>query len=233
LARENFAADSPDDSRGVRAAEIVAGAALAGVMGAIDPALGVLGVSFIELLNSELFPGWLATLNRRVSQSPRTLDPRNPETVAMFNLLTRAAMQTARQEKLELLAAAFVSSGETSTPDFLVDHFADLVVRFTPEHIRVLQITESPESHGLDAARLTRVEVLEAASDGARHELEDLNMIIDVVWNDLSVNGLVDSRFKVVLTNALGTSESGDRAEVVIAEKGRRFLAHLGASSGA
>jgi hypothetical protein len=229
---ENSLPGTPESSRGVEAAELVAGTVLAGVLEALHPALGVLGVSFFELRRSTLLPRWLDTVNRRVSQSSLALDPSDPETVAMFTLLTRAALQTARQEKLELLAAAFVSAEQASTPDFLVEHFADLVVRFTPEHVRVLQITESPDAHGLNAAQLTHSEVLEAASGGAEQEVDDLGMIIDVVWNDLSVNGLVDSRYSVVLTNALGSSKDDDQAEVAIAEKGRRFLAYIGASAG-
>jgi hypothetical protein len=221
--------EAPGESaRGIKAAEIISETALVGVLGSIHPALGVLGSTMAALRQSRLLPRWLTFLDRDLAAAGVVLDPNDPNTEAMFNRLTFSALQTARTEKWEMLAGALQNSAAPpSSPDFLVEHFADLVIRFTPEHIRVMQIVASPAKHGINLEGLDSSQLLAAlASDVSDESREDLSLVIDVVWNDLVLNDLAHPRFMTRFTQVLGNDDH-DPGDSGLSEKGLRFLAHI------
>lgn len=226
---------SRDEGKGrslerVRVAEDAAAAVAASTLGAIHPALGVLADMFITIRSSGLLSGWLTVADCRLEEAGAVLDASDPRAQASFNRLTLAALQTARTEKWELLATALVRSAQvTADSDFIVDHFAELVIRLSPEHVSILRVFDRPGDFGLDISRLSDAALLAiVAPERSDRDDGEISMIVDVARSELESNDLVGTRFTTSLNRAMkGLYEEG-QSDVFVTEKGQRFLAYLG-----
>ncbi len=215
----------------VQVAEFAAEEALKATLQAIDPNLGHLGSALVDLRRSRLLPRWLTFVNERLRSSSVTIDSQEERMEALFNRLTIAALQTSRNEKWELLAEVLISANTTAwiDSDFVVDHFADLVVRFSPEHVLVLRHLSklSPEDEP------SPEQILEALAPGLTDDDRvGLLLVLDSVMSDLTSAGLIGHGFG---KGNMNTTDHGDGTFSIdtswaISSKGRRFLEYLESS---
>lgn len=89
---------------------------------------------------------WAAMTNARLSSLEAAgirVDPNDPEFVALFTRLQRAASETADEEKRLILAQAAANSGSWSTVSYDVrSEYASVAADLLPVHIRVLVAME-------------------------------------------------------------------------------------------
>lgn len=229
--------DSGDDSLGKarEVAESVASSSLLLVLDAVNPGLGVLAAGFSTAWSNGLLSQWLKVLGERTAASSTFPDPDDPRTRAAFQRLTIGALQTSRTEKWQLLADALLHSGPLSAEsDFMVEHFADLVVRLSPEHVRVLQVLACPSAFNLDVPRLSDEALLAAlmpSLDG--DDKTEARMMVDIVKSDLTFSDLIETNFVTTYERAKSGDLEAGFSDATVTAKGIRFLAHLGLSSGA
>jgi hypothetical protein len=120
------------------------------------------------------------------------------------------------------LADALVGAISGRTPDFLQEVFADLAVRYTPEHVAYLRMVAAPgetlRSYGEEPSGDIRLgDFLPRAF---LLGVEEAELVADQIGDDLHRDGLVRSRFGPAMNvTGLGPSE--------MTERGNRFLRYL------
>ena len=203
------------------AVEAAASAVAAGAIAAADPLLGIVAGGAIAIANNLIARDWIEVASTRLEAEALTFNPDDPVIVASYNRLTIGALQTSRTEKRRLLADALAGTVRGGTPDLLQEVFADLAVRYTPEHVGYLRLIQRPgdvvRSYGLvpDGNRSIG-DIL----DLMLSDEEDRDLVGDKIGEDLYRDGLVNSRFGPEMTVAnLGPSE--------ISLRGQRFLNYL------
>lgn len=208
------------------AIEAAASAVVAGAIAAADPLLGIVAGGAIAIANNLIAREWIEVASSRIEAEDLKFNPDDPVIIAAYNRLTIGALQTSRTEKRRLLADALAGAVRGGTPDFLQEVFADLAVRYSPEHIAYLRMIRSPgdvaRSYGLipDGTRSVG-DIL----DLMLSDEEDRDLVGDKIGDDLYRDGLVNSQFgpEVNLSN-LGPSE--------ISVRGQRFLNYLAPTPG-
>lgn len=197
-------------------------AATVGAIAVANPLLGIVAGGALAYTNNLLVKQWIDAANEKLERAGRVLNPDDPASVAAFNRLTIGALQTARTEKRLLLADALVGALSGSTPDFLQEVFADLAVRYSPEHVAILRMINAPG----DTVRAYGEQpnpslTLSAFLQGSiLRGVEEPELVRDQIGDDLHRDGLVVSRFGPAMNvMTLGPAE--------VTERGHRFLTYL------
>lgn len=168
---------------------------------------------------------WAHYVDTRLAEKNKALDPHDPQTTAVFNKLTFAALQTSRNDKWALLVDALANSGSASfNPDYVQELFADYVIKYTTQHVHLLHLAASPHEWlkargGGASANIGLREVLhpQVFAGSADYEL-----MSDTLWNDLYTDGMILNR-----PGGAGTVDEVFQSGWMASEKGRRFLRHL------
>ncbi|MEV7648185.1 hypothetical protein [Arthrobacter sp. NPDC089319] len=202
-------------------------ALVTGAMGAaLGPAAAMVSAGFFSFWNAAAMERWAQYVDSRLAKMERALDPHDHQAMAIFNKLTFAALQTSRHDKWALLVDALAYSGSTApNPDYVQEMFADYVIKYTPQHVKLLYLAASPNewlkaygegvSAGDDLRDVVRSHVF-AMTD-------DFELMSDSVWADLYADGMLVNR-----PGGAGTIEEVFQNGWMATEKGRRFLRHLG-----
>ena len=195
-----------------------------------NPVAGVLAAAALGAKEAVTVRRWRRAVEVALAASGKLLDPEDPLTVAIFTRLTLAAAQTAEAEKLELLVNAVLSSGPDGLePDFLQEHFADLIARLSATHVRVLRAIRDHNELQLDLMNLDAASLLRALRvDGEADVDPDIAFVLETVWNQLVAEDLVESD-SLATENAFEADPSRGRQVHGITPKGRRFLRYLAA----
>lgn len=201
-------------------------AVVTGAIGAaLGPAAAIVSAGFFGVWNAATMEKWARYVDTRLAEKDKALDFHDPQTAAVFNKLTFAALQTSRHDKWALLVDALANSGSTSpNPDYIQELFADYVIKYTPQHVHLLYLAASPsewlEIHGHGTSENAGLrEVLHAhvflGSD-------DYDLMSETLWNDLHTDGMM-----LNMPGGAGTIDDVFKSGWMVTEKGRRFLRHL------
>lgn len=204
-------------------------AALVAGVSAIDPVAGAAAAGFLAAGGGAHIKRWFLIADEVFDDAGRSLDVNDPQLVAAYWILANGAAQTSREAKWRYLAIALVNSGSWSAnPDFIVEHFANLASRYSPEHVQILGILETLEDDAQTGHRtppLTRDGLLQEIRDlGAASE--DFEFIIEVVLDELIRDGLVSAHYSAAFEQAL-TGEEPAGSPYTLSATGRRFHRHL------
>lgn len=205
-------------------------AAAVAVAGLVTPVAGVLAAVTLGAKESVTTRRWRRAVEAALSDTGKLLDPEDPLTVAVFTRLSLAAAQSAETDKLELLVNALLNSGPDGVePDFLQEHFADLIARLSASHVRVLRAVRDHNELDLDLSDLTAATLLRALRISGETNVDpDLAMILEAVWSQLVAEDLVESD-SLATENAFEADPSRGHQVHGITPKGRRFLRYLAA----
>ena len=146
--------------------------------------------------------------------------------MAVFNKLSLGAMQTNRDEKLRLFAGVLLNAGSHSAiPDRVQLIFADMVVRYEPEHLQYLSFLSDPDrwlpEHGYSPGITMELGVLMTATIFAG--VEDWEIAFDTMVRELEADGIIASGFAPsVFVGDVVYSEHR-----LIWDKGTRFLEYV------
>jgi len=176
------------------AAESTAEAIAVGLTTLINPLLGLIVGGGIAYRNNRVIQGWIDQAEATFRRHGRSLDPTDDLAIAIFNRLTIGAVQTSRHDKWIYLSEALANSGRSAgTPDFVQEMFAEIVVRYTPEHVEMLYMAAQPtkwiaarglpiglgDSHG---------EVLPATILAS---IDDASLVAESIWRELRHDGMI------------------------------------------
>lgn len=203
-------------------------AAVVAVASLANPVVGVLAAAALGAKEAVTVRRWRRAVEGALATSGKLLDPEDPLTVAIFTRLTLAAAQTAEADKLELLVNAVLSSGPDGLePDFLQEHFADLIARLSATHVRVLCAIRDHNELQLDLMTLDAASLLRALSVDSEADVDpDIAFVLETVWNQLVAEDLIESD-SLGTENAFEADPSRGRQVHGITPKGRRFLRYL------
>jgi hypothetical protein len=197
----------------------------------LHPLAGIVAAALVGVRHTAMGQRWADFLNTEVTAAGIVVEPSERERVEpVLNRIRVAAMQTRRREKWELLAQALISTAlHPEWEDFVVEYFADLVARLTPEHVKVLQVMNRPGDYGIDAEDPQTEQLIEALQPNAtEEERADQRLVLDATWSDLVGLGLLGEGFGratgQMTDNGDGTLTS---RSPTISSTGRRFLAYL------
>lgn len=208
----------------------ISSAVVTGLSGvALGPVAAMVSAGMFGVWNERTLAKWARFVDSRLAEQEKHFNAHDPQTVAIFNKLTFAALQTSRHDKWELLVDALSNSGSASSnQDSLQELFADYVIKYTPQHVLLLFLAASPqewlESHADGASGDTelRVILLDHVFDGP----DDYELMSETYWDDLHRDGMLLNR-----PGGAGTIEDVMGVGWMATEKGRRFLRHLGRSA--
>lgn len=206
---------------------VVSSAVVTGLSGiALGPVAALVSAGFFGLWNEVALAKWANFVDSRLAEEGQAFNAHDPQTAAIFNKLTFAALQTSRHDKWALLVDALSNSGSASpNQDYVQELFADYVIKYTPQHVHLLFLAASPR------------EWLKVHADGASSSTElrsiflahvfggsdDYELLSDTFWDDLHKDGMLLNR-----PGGAGTIDEVFGEGWMVTEKGRRFLRHLG-----
>ena len=203
--------------------EAAAEALTVGLAAIVNPLLGLVAGGAIAYRNNRVIRGWLDQANATLERHGRLLDPTDDLAIAVFNRLSIGAIQTSRHDKWVYLSEALARSGQSAgTPDFVQEMFAELVVRYTPEHVEMLYLAAQPEEwlaeRGLTVGRAdTLGEILPATILAS---IDDVALVAESIWRELHYDGMI--------MNEPGPAMNFNGFAWAVTDQGRRFLRHLG-----
>lgn len=201
-------------------------AAAISLVGSLLPLAGAIANGYVASRNNRIMREWIEVAGRALVLAERAFDPDDPQLIAVFNRLTIGALQTRRRDKWDLLANALKNSGSgRSTPDTLQERFADLAVRWTPEHVRCLLLVRQSRqemiTYGWDPSD-RQVTLGQFMPETLLRGVEDAGLVSAAIWRDLYDAGMLVSDFGPGMqVRALN--------EASLSSLGRRFITYLGA----
>lgn len=208
------------------AAESAVEAVAVGVAALANPLIGLIFGGAVAYRNNNVIRGWLDQAKATLESHGRSLDPDDDLAIAIFNRLTIGAIQTSRHDKWVYLSEALANSGRSAgTTDFVQEMFAELVVRYTPEHVEMLYMSAQPAEwlaeRGLPIGRADTFGSILPTTILA--SIGDVELVAESIWRDLHRDGMI-------------MNEPGPAAQInafawAVTQKGRRFLRHLGKSA--
>ncbi|WP_140403329.1 hypothetical protein [Microbacterium oxydans] len=203
--------------------------AVVAAISAAQPVAGIAAAGFLAAGGSAHIKKWFRITDETFEDAGRPLDPDDSQLSAAYWILANGAAQTSRSAKWEYLAIALVNSGSwSSNPDFIVEHFAYLASRYSPEHVQMLGLLQEVEQHP-SQVNATLAETRDWLFREIRDRggvAEDLDLVLDVVLEDLIRDGLVSSSLVEAFTQGLSGEPSGD-SKYKVTSTGLRFHRHV------